>query len=74
MDRRIRFDLHRVFIRGSSAAEPLQQLTVTTHWRRGRFVLGLDFCIRLVILDSISVEFRGWSHSLNGLAAEPIDA
>lgn len=31
MDRRIRFDLRKIFVRDSSAAEPLQQLTMMTH-------------------------------------------
>jgi hypothetical protein len=44
-----------------------------THWGRGR-VLALDFCVGLVVLDDVSIYFRGGSHNLNGLAAEPIDA
>ena len=70
---RIWFDLRMICVQLRLAAEPLQQLTIMTHWRRGRF-LALDFCIGLVLLDGFPVDFRRGCHRLNRLAAEPVDA
>ena len=73
MNRRLWFDLRIICVQVRLAADPLQQLTMMTHWRRGRF-LALDFCIGITVLDCVSVDFRRGSHCLDRLAAEPIDA